>query len=290
MFSTVACAGLLLVSLTQPSLTGAQDTPTSDEPVTCELINVLFDASLTPTEWAIFPADTDPSAQALADAALHVSDTQNMLMDRIFMPVHIGRNWLLRVGILDPESYVPAQYGYIFLADDTPYLVSLDTQAQGVDTLLATLLKNDEVIRGLDAAGYISRGADGWFWTLPADWEASDDDLWLRYAGNTGTVDFGRFVYTDGCGPLLLNDVRQDLIDNLGDADISASNMRYIGSYRWLMLVYTTEADNETFLGRLYLRRQDDRIWAIRAEVPSGTAAGSFFRQLTSSIALIAVD
>ena len=74
--STAACAGLLLVSLTQPSLTGAQDTAASDAPPSCELINALLDASLTATEWAIYPSDTDPSAQALADAALHVGDAQ----------------------------------------------------------------------------------------------------------------------------------------------------------------------------------------------------------------------
>ena len=186
-FSVAACAGLLLVSLTQPSLTGAQDTAANDEPVSCELINALLDASLTTTEWAIYPADADPSAQALADAALHIGDAQNMLLDRIFMPVRIRRNWLLRVGILDPESYVPAQYGYIFLADDTPYLVSVDTQAEGVDTLLTTLLKNEEIIIRLGNAAYTSRSADGWFWTLPADWEASEDDVWLQYESDTGT-------------------------------------------------------------------------------------------------------
>ena len=293
-WSTAACAGLLLLSLTQPSLTGAQESTPDGDTASCERVNALLDAALTSTEWAIYPAQTDPSAHALADAALRVGDSQNMLLDRIFTPVRMGRDWLLRVGILDPESYDATQYGYIFLAEDTPYLISVDTQAEGIDTLLATLLTNKDDISNLDSTSYISRSADGWFWSLPADWEASDDasdkDGWLRYEGQSGTIEFSSFAYLDNCAPLSLIDTRQDLLDELDDGAVSASSTRYIGNYRWLILVYTLEANDETWQGRLYLRRQDDRIWAIRAEVPSGTSAGTFFRQLTSSIALIAVD
>lgn len=292
--SAAACAGLLLISLTQPSLTGAQGSTPDGDTASCERVNALLDATLTSSEWAIYPAQADATAQALADAALRVGDTQNMLLDRIFTPIRIGRDWLLRVGILDPESYDATQYGYIFLAEDTPYLISVDTQAEGIDTLLATLLTNKDIISSLDATSYISNSADGWFWSLPADWEArddaSDEDGWLHYEGQSGTVEFSSFAYPENCAPLSLIDTRQDLLDELDDADVSASGTRYIGNYRWLMLVYTLEANDETWQGRLYLRRQDDRIWVIRAEAPSGTSAGTFFRQLTSSIALIAVD
>ena len=82
-WSTAACAGLLLLSLTQPSLTGAQESSTPDgDTASCERVNALLDAALTSTEWAIYPAQADAKAQALADAALRVEPVRGGVLAR----------------------------------------------------------------------------------------------------------------------------------------------------------------------------------------------------------------
>ncbi|MCA9889976.1 MAG: hypothetical protein KC546_16465 [Anaerolineae bacterium] len=287
--SVAACTGLLWMSLANPMLTGAQESQEADT-MTCELVNALLDAQMTSTQWTLYPAQGDATANALSDQALRIGRDQNMLLDQIFTPVRVGRDWVLRVGILDPESHATQEYGFVFLAEDRPYFVTLDPQAENTQILLNTLLSNSEVVSRMDMASLISNISDGWLRTLPADWEAIEDTGWLGYEGDAGTVYFGSFMFPDACAPLTQIDVQRSIIDSIDDMTVLDSDVRYIGNYRWLMLVYQIEGEDETLQGRLYLRREGDRIWAIRAEVPAGTAAGTFFRQLTSSIALIAVD
>ncbi|QPC81381.1 hypothetical protein G4Y79_16980 [Phototrophicus methaneseepsis] len=268
-------------------------TPITEEPP-CQLENIL-----TPENtfaWTIYPTTDEAATDTLVDAAKAIIQNYDIPTTYIYTPLFTGTQWVLQFPIGSEANTASASSGYVVMQDNAAFVLQTQVQQDQALAFIRSLLISEifdvPVLENADGEPLTSYQSNGITWELPASWRqtGTDGKGWLRYQPTDMPDTFIAFAllhYTQDCQRINLGKARRDITSAIeGYNDLWQQN-RTIGDDRWSVQTYHSQSRNQRMEGRLYLHYQEGTVLAIMAQTPTGPSASTFFRQLTSHIALI---